>query len=167
EKRLMQVRQQKRLLALLVLGIACAIVGAIAWPYYVPLDITSSKELFVVPTKLRVAKVVSAPTQADFENVWNLPLRRLISDVQNEQPSPANDESPAVSKPEWKLISVFWKEASPAESLATIQTGPTPSEREYVRVGDTFLTGKVIKISESSVVVSVGGHEFEFALGDQ
>jgi ribosomal protein S8E len=75
-------------------------------------------------------------------------------------------ESSGVPKPDWRLVSVFWKETAPESSLATIQIGPEPTNRKYVSVGDTVLNGTVIKMAKSAVTIAVDGQEFEFGLGE-
>jgi len=160
----MHLRRQKQLLSMLVLGLVCAVVVAVAWPFLVPVDLAAGKTSAATTKKQQVVKPVVMPTQAEFAEVWDKPLQRPLVDPAVEQSAP---EIAGVPKPDWKLVSVFWKETAPASSLATIQIGPEPTDRKYVSVGDTVLNGKVIKMAESAVTISVDGQEFEFGLNGE
>ena len=145
----------------------CAIAAAVAWPFFVPVKIAETKPPDAMIKKGLAAKLVAVPTDAEFATVWDKPLQRPLVDPVIEKTVETIPEPPRVAKPNWRLVGVFWKEAAPASSLATIQTGPKPADRKYVSVGDTVMNAKVIKINESAMIISVDGQEFEFALSDK
>jgi hypothetical protein len=163
----MQLRRQKQLLAFLVLVMLCAAVTAVGWPFFVPVDVVSGNSKASTKVQQEPVKPASTAREEDFAQVWSKQLQRPLVDPVIEAPVQKTVELPRVAKPNWKLLGVFWKQAAPESSLATFQTGPKPSDRKYVTVGDTLLNAKVNRMDESTVVVSLEGQEFVFELSGE
>lgn len=120
----MQVRRQKRLLALgvaLLMGIAAL---AVSWPLLNALDMPKVKAVQSKQAEQPHSPPEPVPTVEEFALLWNKRLQRPLVDpvivkapevkIENKAPPPPPPRPPA---PNWKLVGVYFNESSPDSSI--------------------------------------------------